>query len=117
MQEGRKSVIKETKNEPVVGRNIFQRARPCKGAKLTPWLWTGGTREVRTLHRSADDPGRHGRFAAVDGWVYTRPCKAKQQDVLFRIPKTSYFRTRYREMSISMAHSSEIFMDDILKNP
>ena len=24
--EGRKSVIKHTKNEPVVGRNIFQRA-------------------------------------------------------------------------------------------
>ena len=44
----KKSVIQETKNEPVVGRNIFQRARPCIGAKLTPWLWTGGTREVRT---------------------------------------------------------------------
>ena len=42
-----KSVIK-TKNERVVGRNKFQRARPCKGAELTPWLWTGGTREVRT---------------------------------------------------------------------
>ena len=23
----------------------------CKGAELTPWLWTGGTREVRTRHR------------------------------------------------------------------
>ena len=44
----KKSVIQKTKNEPVVGRNIFQRACPCKGAKLTPWLWTGGTREVRT---------------------------------------------------------------------
>ena len=44
-----KSVRTNTKNEPVVGRNIFQRARPCKGAKLTPWLWTGGTKEVRTL--------------------------------------------------------------------
>ena len=25
-----KSVRNNTKNEPVVGRNIFQRARPCK---------------------------------------------------------------------------------------
>ena len=48
---GKKSVIQETKNEPVVGRNTHQRARPCKGAELTPWLWTGGTREVRTRHR------------------------------------------------------------------
>lgn len=47
---GAESVI-QTKNEPVVGRNIFQRAGPCKGAELTPWLWTGGTREVRTRHR------------------------------------------------------------------
>ena len=47
----KKSVIKEIKNEPVVGRNIFHRARPCKGAKLTPWLWTGGTKEVRTLRK------------------------------------------------------------------
>ena len=42
-----KSVRIDTKNEPVVGRNIFHRAGPCKGAKLTPWLWTGGTKEVR----------------------------------------------------------------------
>ena len=47
-----KSVKTNTKNEPVVGRNIFQRARPCKGAKLTPWLWIGGTKEVRTLLKS-----------------------------------------------------------------
>jgi hypothetical protein len=37
-----------TKNEPVVGGNFVHRARPCKGAKLTPWLWPGGTKEVRT---------------------------------------------------------------------
>ena len=43
-----RSVRLKTKNEPVVGRNIFHRAGPCKGAKLTPWLWTGGTKEVRT---------------------------------------------------------------------
>ena len=47
----KKSVILKTKNEPVAGRNIFHRARPCKGAKLAPWLWTGGTKEVRTLQR------------------------------------------------------------------
>ena len=37
-----------TENEPVVGRNFVHSARPCKGAKLTPWLWAGGTKEVRT---------------------------------------------------------------------
>ena len=47
-----KSVRINTKNEPVVGRKIFQRAGPCKGAKLTPWLWIGGTKEVRTLRKS-----------------------------------------------------------------
>ena len=65
----------------------------------------------------ADDPGRHGRFAAVDGWVYTRPCKTENQDVLLRVPKTSYFRTGYREMPIPMALSSEIFIDSISKKP
>ena len=59
------------------------------------------------------DPGRHGRCAAIDGWVYTRPCKAKYQDVLLRVPKTSYFRTRYREISMILVHSSEI---ETLKN-
>ena len=48
------------------------------------------------------------RFAAVDGWVYTRSCRTKNNDVLLRVPQTLYFRTRYREMSILMAHSSEI---------
>ena len=65
----------------------------------------------------ADDPGRHGRFAAVDGWVYTRPCRMKKEDVLLRVPKIHYFRTRYREMSIPMAPSSEILIDERLKNP
>ena len=46
-----RSVRLITKNEPVVGRNIIHRARPCKGAKLTPWSWTGGTKEVRTPKR------------------------------------------------------------------
>lgn len=112
----KKSVIKKQRMEPVVGRNIHQRAWPCKGAELTPWLWTGGTREVRTQQWS-DDPGRHGRFAAVDGWVHTRPCRTKREDVLFCAPKIHYFRTRYREMSIPMVLSSEIFIDETLKNP
>ena len=43
-----KSAILNTKNEPVVGRNIHHRAGPWLGAELTPWLWTGGTKEVRT---------------------------------------------------------------------
>ena len=46
----KRSVILK-KNEPVVSRNIYHRARPCKGAKLTPRLWTGGTKEVRTPER------------------------------------------------------------------
>ena len=44
----KKSVIQKTKNEPVVGRNIFHRAGPWLGAKLTPWIWAGRTKEVRT---------------------------------------------------------------------
>lgn len=64
LQEGRKSVIKHTKNEPVVGRNIFQRA---------------------------DDPGRHGRFAAIDGWVYTRPCRTKRKTFYFVYLKSAIF--------------------------
>ena len=78
------------------------------GAKLTPWLWAGGTKEVRTSTEMCRDPGRHGRCAAIDGWVYTRPCKTESTDVLFRIPITTYFRTRYRKMLMTEAHSSEI---------
>ncbi|RKI80310.1 hypothetical protein D7V90_14235, partial [bacterium 1xD42-87] len=59
--------------------------------------------------RDAGDPGRHGRFAAVEGGAYTRPCRAETEDVLFRIPQHLYFRTRYKEMSIILAHSSEIY--------
>ena len=29
------------------------------------------------LGRDAGDLGRHGRLAAVDGWVYKRPCRKK----------------------------------------
>ena len=59
-------------------------------------------------HRNEGDPGRHGRFAAVEGRVYIRPCRTKNQDVLLFVPQPLYFCTRYREMSILLAHSSEI---------
>ena len=39
--------------------------------------------------------------------------KRKYEDVLLRVPKTSYFRIRYREMPISMAHSSEIVTENL----
>lgn len=68
-------------------------------------------RQVRT-QRYTDDSGRHGRFAAVDGWGYPRPCRTKREDVLLRVPKIHYFHTRYREMSIPMDLSSEIFIDE-----
>ncbi len=32
-----------------------------------------------------------GRFAAVDGWVYTRPCRMKKEDVLLRVLKSTTF--------------------------
>ena len=78
-----------TKNEPVVGRNIFHRARPSKGAKLTPWLWAGGTKEVRTLRGTEGDPGRNGRCAAIEGRVIQRPCIAGWMTFCFVYPKTS----------------------------
>ena len=46
-----KSVTTKPKNEPVTGRNIFHRAGSCKGAKPAPWIWIGGTKEVRTLRK------------------------------------------------------------------
>ena len=59
----------------------------------------------------SDDPGRHGRCVAIDGRGYE--LKREREDVLIRIPQTSYFRTRYREISMILVHSSEI---ETLKN-
>lgn len=87
---GSESVIKNTKNEPVVGRNIVHGARPRIGAKLTPWLWIGRTKEVRTSG-DRDDPGGHRRLAAIVGWVYTRPCKAKTKTFYFVYPLSASF--------------------------
>ena len=38
-----------------------------------------------------DDPGRHGRFAAVDGWVYTRPYRTITKTFYFVYPKPTIF--------------------------
>ena len=51
----------------------------------------------------------------MDGYTQGH-VERKKEDVLFRVPKIHYFRTRYREMSIPMALSSEIFIDEMLKN-
>ncbi len=51
----------------------------------------------------------------MDG--YTQGHVERKKDVLIRVPKIHYFRTRYREMSIPMALSSEIFIDEALKKP
>lgn len=40
--------------------------------------------------------------------------KRTKEDVLFRIPKTSYFRIRYKEISMIDAHISEIEIKKIL---
>ena len=37
-----------------------------KKAELAPCLWAGGTKEVRTHPKKVGDPGRNGRFAAVE---------------------------------------------------
>ena len=39
----------------------------------------------------SDDPGRHGRFAAVDGWVYTRPCRTEIKTFYLVYPKATIF--------------------------
>lgn len=82
---GSESVIKNTKNEPVVGRNFYHRTWPCKGAKRTPWLWIGRTKEVRTSG-NRDDPGGYRRLAAIEGWVYTRPCRIEKMTFYFVYP-------------------------------
>ena len=43
----------------------------------------------------------------MDGYIQGH-VKRKNRDVLFRIPITIYFRTRYRKMLMIEAYSSEI---------
>ncbi len=58
---------------------------PVRGAKLTPWLWAGSTKEVRTSG-DRDDPGGYRRLAAIEGRVYTRPVKRKTMTFYFVYP-------------------------------
>ncbi len=51
---GNESVIKNTKNEPVVSRNIFHEAIFHKGAKQTPGYEGDRTKEVRTFGNRDD---------------------------------------------------------------
>ena len=48
-----------------------------------------------------DDPGGYRRLAAIEGWVYTRPYKTKNNDVLFRVPFYRYFCNKYNEISMT----------------
>ena len=45
----------------------------------------GRRKEVR-ISGDGDDSGGYRRLAAIEGWVYTRSVKRKNNDVLFRIP-------------------------------
>ena len=58
---------------------------PRIGAKLTPWLWVGRTKEVRTSG-DRDDPGGYRRLAAIEGRVYPRPVKRKSMTFYFVYP-------------------------------
>ena len=40
---------------------------------------------------NTDDLGRHGRFAAVDGGVYIRPCRTRKKTFYFVYPKPAIF--------------------------
>jgi len=40
---------------------------------------------VRTSE-DRDDPGGHRRLAAIEGWVYTRPCRAEMKTFYFVYP-------------------------------
>ena len=51
----------------------------------------------------------------MDGYTQGQ-VERKEKTFYFVVPKIRYFRTRYREMSIPMAPSSEIFIDETLKN-
>ena len=49
---------------------------------MTPWLWAGRTKEVRTSG-DGDDPGGYRRLAAIEERVYTRPVKRKLKTFYF----------------------------------
>ena len=62
------------------------------------------TKEVRTSG-DRDDPGGYRRLAAIEGRGIHKASKAKNNDVLFRIPINHYFSTRYTEMLVAEAYS------------
>lgn len=55
---------------------------PRVGVELTSWLWIGRTKEVR-ISGDRDDPGGHRRLAAIEGWVYARPCRTEMKKLYF----------------------------------
>ncbi len=50
-----------------------------------------GRRKLGSGQKRLDDPGGHGRFAAVDGWACTRPCGMKAKTFYFVCPKPTIF--------------------------
>lgn len=62
------------------------------------------TKEVRTHQGTEGDPGRYGRCAAIQG----RAMYSGTNDVLLRISKNLYSRTRYSKIPILPTHSAEI---------
>ena len=68
---------------------------------------------MRTPLIEWDDPGRHGRCAAIEGWVNDGHVD-RNKDVLLRILKNLYSCTRYTEMSITMAHLLEVDIEKTL---
>ncbi len=63
---------------------------PVKELSCPPGYGQAGRRKLGP-GRDAGDPGRHGRFVAVDGWVYKRPCRARAMTFCFVYSKSSIF--------------------------
>ncbi len=49
---------------------------------MTPLLWVGRTKKVRTFG-DRDDPGGYRRLAAIEGRVYTRPVNRELKTFYF----------------------------------
>lgn len=57
----------------------------CVGTELIPWLWIGRTKEVRPFG-DRGEPDGHRRLAAIEGWVYLRPCRTERKSFDFVYP-------------------------------
>lgn len=75
---GKLQAVIKRQNESVVSRSIYHGARSCRGAELTPWLWTGGTKEVGARLRWTWEVRCH----SGDGYTYDHQI---EQDVLLGI--------------------------------